>query len=105
MLKALRLPLLWLTVVLFLGSSRFGAQHTAPWIVPILKALVPWSSAHDLRALHGVVRKLGHLTEYAILARVWLHGILVWRRTSVRGAAWGALLVCVAVAFADELHQ
>jgi len=105
MLKAFRLPLSWLGLVLFLGGSGFGIQQTAPWIVPVLKTLAPWSSGHDLHALHVVVRKLGHLTEYAILARVWLHGLFTWRRMSVRAAAWGALLVCAGVAFVDELHQ
>jgi VanZ family protein len=52
-----------------------------------------------------VLRKLGHLTEYAILARAWMHGVLAWRATSVRTAAWGALLVCIACAFVDEAHQ
>ena len=105
MLKAFRLPVSWLALVLFLGGSGFGIQQTAPWIVPVLKTLAPWSSGHDLHALHVLLRKLGHLTEYAILARVWLHGLFTWRRMSVRAAAWGALLVCVAVAFVDELHQ
>lgn len=105
MLKAFRLPVFWLGLVLFLGGSGFGIQQTAPWVVPILKTLVPWSSGHDVHALHVLLRKLGHLTEYAILARVWLHGLFVWRRMSVRAAAWGALLICVAVAFVDEAHQ
>ena len=103
--RALRVPLLWLAIVLFLGSSRFGALQTGPWVIPALGALVPWATPRDLQALHVVLRKLGHLTEYAILARAWLDGVLAWRATSVRTAAWTALLVCIACAFADEAHQ
>jgi VanZ family protein len=56
--------------------------------------------------MHMVLRKLGHLTEYAVLARTWLHGMLLWRpATTVRTAAWAALLICVACAFVDEAHQ
>ena len=105
MLKALRAPLLWMALVLFLGGSAFGAQTTAAWVIPLLKPLAPYATARELHALHIILRKLWHLTEYAILARVWLHGILAWRGMSVRGAAWVALLVCVACAFVDEAHQ
>jgi VanZ family protein len=105
MLKALRVPLLWLGVVLLLGSSRFGTHGTGPWVIPALSWLVPWATPRELHALHLVVRKLAHLTQYAILARVWLQGILAWRRTTVRTAAWAALLICVATAFVDEAHQ
>ena len=105
MLKAFRVPLLWLAVVLYLGSSGFGAPQTGPWVIPALGTLVPWASARDLHALHILLRKLWHLTQYAILARAWLHGMLAWRPMTVRTAAWTALLVCIACAFADEAHQ
>jgi VanZ family protein len=105
MMKALRIPLLWLALVIVLGSAHFGAQSTGPWVIPALMWIVPWATPRELQALHVVVRKLGHLTEYAVLARVWLHGLLAWRRVSVRVAAWAALLVCAACAFLDEAHQ
>ena len=105
MLKALRVPVLWLGVVLVLGSSGFGTHATGPWIVPVLNWLVPWATPRELNGLHHVVRKLLHLTEYAILARLWLQGILAWRATTVRAAAWAALLICVLCAFLDEAHQ
>ena len=105
MIRAFRIPLLWLSVVLFLGSSRFGAHQTGPWLIPLLKALAPWAAARDLDGLHMVVRKLWHLTQYAILARTWLLGVLACRRSSLRTASWIALLVCVACAFVDEGHQ
>jgi VanZ family protein len=105
MMKALRVPLLWLAVVLFLGSAQFGAHSTGAWVIPALTWIVPWATPRELNGLHLVVRKLVHLTEYAILARAWMHGLLAWRRVSVRVAAWAALLICVACAFADEAHQ
>lgn len=105
MTKALRIPLLCLGVVLFLGSAWFGAQSTGRWVVPVLTWIVPWATPRELHALHMVLRKLGHLTEYAVLARVWLHGVLAWRRVTMRSAAWAALLICVACAFVDEAQQ
>ena len=105
MLKELRIPLLWLAVVLYLGGGRFGALQTGAWVIPALGTLVPWAGPRDLQALHIVLRKLAHLTEYAILARVWLHGLMLWRAATVRTAAWAALLICIACAFVDEAHQ
>ena len=108
MMKAFRIPLLWLGIVLFLGSSHFGTQQTGAWVIPALTRIVPWASARELHALHAVLRKLAHLTEYAILARLWWQGLLAWsarRGMTVRTAAWAALLICAGCAFADEAHQ
>jgi VanZ family protein len=98
-------PVLWLAIVLFLGSGQFGVHQTGPWVIALLKWLVPWATVRDLNGLHIVLRKLCHLTEYAILARAWLHGALAWRRMSVRAASWVGLLACIVCAFVDELHQ
>jgi VanZ family protein len=104
-LKAFRLPLLWLCVVLFLGSGYFGAQQTWAWILPVLKSFAPWATTAELRGAHSLLRKLGHLTEYGVLAAFWLRAFLVGRQLTVRGASWAALLVCVGCAFVDEAHQ
>lgn len=104
-MKAFRFPLLWLGIVLFLGSSHFGTQQTGVWVIPALTWVVPWATPRELYALHAVLRKLAHLTEYAILARLWWQGLLGWRGMTVRTAAWAALLICAACAFADEAHQ
>lgn len=104
-MKAFRFPLLWLSIVLFLGSSHFGTQQTGAWVIPALTWVVPWATPRELHALHAVLRKLAHLTEYAILARLWWQGLLAWRGMTARTAAWVALLICAACAFADEAHQ
>ena len=105
MIQAFRVPVLWLAIVLFLGTGPFGITQTGPWLIPLLKTLTPWATARELHGFHIVLRKLWHLTQYAILARTWMGGVLVWRRLPLRAAAWAALLVCVACAFVDELHQ
>jgi len=81
------------------------AQQSQGWFVPLLKRLAPHATPGELGAIHIVLRKLGHLTGYAMLALLWLRGFLVTRRLSLRTAAWAALLVCVGCAFVDEAHQ
>ena len=105
MTRPFRVPLLWLSLVLFLGSSYFGTQQSQPLILPVLKLVAPHATAAQLNSVHALLRKLGHLGEYAVLALLWLRGFLVTRRVSLRTAAWAALLVCVACAFVDEAHQ
>ena len=105
MTRPFHVPLLWLALVLFLGSSYFGTQQSQPLILPVLKRVAPHATAAELDAVHAVLRKLSHLGEYAVLALLWLRGFLVTRRVSLRTAAWAALLVCMACAFVDEAHQ
>ena len=54
--------------------------------------------------LNYVVRKLAHLTEYAILTYLWLRSIRTESRRFGPCLAWSAVLsVCYAVT--DEIHQ
>ena len=57
----------------------------------------------DRGTVHFVLRKVGHFSEYALLALLW------WRalrsRLAARTALVAALIICVAYAATDELHQ
>jgi len=101
------LAAIWLGVVLFLGTAYFATTNTAPFILPLLKKLVPGASSAQLHATHIVLRKLTHVAEYALLALLWFWAIAA--RTGRMGrpvrAIWIALLVCLACALADEAHQ
>ena len=62
------LVILWIAVIAGLGSASFQHDQTSRFIEPILRWLFPdWSDAR-VAALHGLVRKSAHLTEYAIAA-------------------------------------
>jgi len=75
----------------------------------VLRWLYPGISQARLEQVHALVRKTGHVTEYALLA------VLIWRglRQPDKGdtapfhwreAAW-ALSLAVAYAATDEVHQ
>src|SRR5262252_509087 len=60
-------PLAW-AVLIFIGSGNvLSAEHTSI-VLPILKWLFPSASPQFLSTTHFLIRKAGHLTEYAILA-------------------------------------
>ena len=96
---------LWLVLVLFLGTAYFAAQETGRFVIPILEFMLPGVPRSELLAIHMVLRKVAHVLEYAVLALLWykaVHRVGGW---SPRTAAWVALSICLACAFADEAHQ
>jgi VanZ family protein len=112
-MKTSRLVKYWMPVILwmaliFIGSTdALSAEHTSRFLVPFLRWLDPQISWAALNAIQTLIRKLGHVTEYAILAA------LLWR--ALRGAArWSAKMSilfaivwigCAIFAASDEFHQ
>jgi len=99
--------LIWLGVI-FLGSTdMLSAEHTSRFLVPFLRWIDPQISFATLNAIQFGIRKLGHLTEYAILA------MLLWRalRSGTRWQIKVSILFLVAAlasaifAASDEFHQ
>jgi VanZ family protein len=102
------LPLvIWLGVIFVGSTDLMSAQHTSRIIVPFLRWLNPHISWAAINTIHILIRKLGHVTEYAILA------VLLWR--ALRGCksfkarifmlfllVWAG---CVIFAASDEFHQ
>ena len=101
------MPILGWMILIFAGSTdALSAEHTSRFLVPFLRWMDPGISLHALATIHFVLRKLGHFTEYAILAA------LLWRALKVtlisRGnAAIAAIAFFGAAMFAtsDEFHQ
>jgi VanZ family protein len=102
------LPLLiWLGVIFIGSSDMMSAEQTSRFLVPFLRWLRPDITPETLAFIHFCFRKLGHVTEYAILA------ILLWR-LAFRGMNLKLTrsILCVnlwviATVFAalDEFHQ
>jgi VanZ family protein len=94
--------------IIFIGSTDvLSAEHTSRFLVPFLRWLDPQISFATLNAIQFGIRKLGHLTEYAILA------MLLWRALR-SGTRWQmkmsilflvAALACAIFAASDEFHQ
>lgn len=100
-------PVIAWMLLIFVGSTDvLSAEHTSRFLVPFLRWLDPHISFATIAAVHLVVRKLGHFTEYAILAA------LLWRAlrgnfaaTSLGIIAAGTFLITAAFAASDEFHQ
>ncbi|HTY54819.1 MAG TPA: VanZ family protein, partial [Candidatus Binataceae bacterium] len=92
------LPAFWAVCIFMLSTSFFSAANTSRIIVPILHWLLPAASHRTIETLHMVVRKMAHITEYAVL-------FLLLVRGPMRGRPAIALAICLAYAFLDEGHQ
>jgi VanZ family protein len=89
-------PLCWTGLIAYFGGGQWGAAHTAEWLGPLLRALLPTASPEALAAAHLLIRKAGHVIEYAVLAGLWRRGL---------GGAWVPLGIAVLTACLDELRQ
>lgn len=96
---------LWMGVIFVFSTDLFSAAETGSLLLPFLAWLFPDAAPETLALLHEALRKVGHLTEYGVLAILW------YRARAYRTAAWVpeaarlALLVAVAYAATDEVHQ
>jgi VanZ family protein len=93
-----------MAAITWFSTGSFGAEQTGSILRPLLQWLLPWASADQITAVHLLLRKCGHLAEYAMLAALWLRA-LHRERIGGRRAGLIALLACAAWAFVDELHQ
>jgi VanZ family protein len=98
-------PFLWMAVIWTLSSQAGSAQNTSRLFLLLLAWLAPWAGPDHVELGHLLVRKLGHLVEYAVLAILWFRALRGERRLAAPASAWMALLVSVAWAVLDELHQ
>jgi VanZ family protein len=99
-------PLVVWAALIFIGStSLLSGSHTSALVRPVLW-LFPHASEATLALVHFLVRKAGHLTEYAILA---LFAARAFRTSSGEFLRarwfWVSLLFVVAYSLSDEFHQ
>jgi len=93
---------------MFVGSTGLlSAEQTSRFLVPFLRWLKPDIATETLAQIHFFVRKLGHISEYAILAMLLWRAVrsatnLRMKKSIVFVAVW---LACGIFATSDEFHQ
>ena len=65
----------WLLVIFYLGSASGSMTATSRFIRPLLEFLFPAASEELLAVYHGVIRKLAHIAEYAVLGVLAFRGV------------------------------
>jgi len=89
-----------------MSTETFSSQNTLPLVKTILRFLFPKISSREVRLIHTMIRKTGHVIEYFIL------GLLLFRAFRRGSTApwkyrWSlfAVIGVVLWAVSDELHQ
>jgi VanZ family protein len=101
--------LIWMTVIWSASGDSHSFQHTSRILGPAIRWLVPQISDEALDMTVTVIRKGGHLAEYAILAVLLRRALRKPlkgdpRPWSWREAGWALVLVALYAA-SDEFHQ
>ena len=65
--------IVWMALIFIGSTDMLSAEHTSRFLAPFLRWLDPQITWATLNAVQTIIRKLGHVTEYAILAA------LLWR--------------------------
>ena len=98
--------IIWIFVVLGLGSGIGSMKETSRIIRPLLEFLFPHASPETLTYYHGIIRKLAHLTEYAVLAFLAIRALSATTVPKFKEYRFAiAVLIVLAVASLDEFHQ
>jgi VanZ family protein len=101
--------LLWATIIFWGSTDLMSDRQTSRFIGPVLRWLAPDLSEETVDRVRYGVRKAGHLVEYAVFAVLLCRAMRgppgrERRPWSWRRAGW-ALVLAVAYAVTDELHQ
>ena len=98
--------LLWLIVISIFSTADFSSINTSRLIGPFLLWLFPDLSESTIAAIHFLIRKAGHFTEYAILALLARRAFVTSSRGFI-GRRWFelGLLLVTCYALLDEFHQ
>jgi len=97
---------IWMLFISIFSTSGFSAINTSRFIGPLLLWLFPSISEVQLASIHFLMRKAGHLTEYAILAFL-LRRAFITASTAIMRRRWFSLglLTIASYALLDEFHQ
>ena len=88
-----------------LSTHYFSDQQTGRIIFPALHWLFPWAAVRTLHLMHLGIRKLAHVTEFAVFSATVFHGVRAGRTGWRIDWALITLLIAGAYACLDEVHQ
>ena len=100
-------PLLaWMTVIFLASTGALSASKSGSIIAPLLHWFFPNITETAVEVIHSVVRKGGHLSEYAILALLAARAFTGSAHAGLRRRWFAAALgLVVLYSFSDEFHQ
>lgn len=97
---------LWIGIILYLSTGQASMSNTSRFVRPFLEFLFPNAPEQTLIIYHGYIRKLAHVTVYAILA-FWASRAFISSSQKILRLFWFvcAFILVLLVASIDETNQ
>lgn len=92
-------------MIFFLSTSIFSDEHTARLLAYVVAWLHLPLTGPQVLILNHRIRKLAHISEYAVLSLFGFHSLQQGEGRWHLRSAVGAVLLCAAVAVCDEGFQ
>ena len=95
-----------MSLIFFFSTDAGSFSNTAYYIEPLLRFLFPHMTPGGILLAHRLIRKLAHLTEYAVLSYLWFTAL-----NQGSHDCWSpkrallALTLSILYASSDEYHQ
>lgn len=102
-------PMIAMMTAIFIISSDLGsADHTRPVLASIVKRFLPWlaqrMSPQMIDVTDFVIRKIAHVTEYAILSLLVSRSLGITKETGAKPRVLATMTASI-YALSDEFHQ
>jgi VanZ family protein len=98
--------LLWMVLIWFASARQFSALNTSQILRPLILWIFPNLSEAQVAAIHFVIRKAGHFSEYAVMGLLAARAFSTSAKEFLRQHWWAvSFITLLAYALLDELHQ
>jgi VanZ family protein len=98
--------IVWLGLIYFFSTDEFSSSNTSTVVGSLASWVFPEISSQTIETIHLAVRKLGHWTEYFVLAVLVQRALLkeTGNKWQLRHTVLTLLFILV-YALSDEFHQ
>jgi VanZ family protein len=97
--------IVWSGLIFIASTDTFSSAHTGSILWPILHWLNPSITDDQFDAIHHIIRKSAHLTEYFIFYLLLFRGFRGERKGWYWTWAFGAWFIAAVYSALDEIHQ
>jgi VanZ family protein len=97
--------IIWMLVIFTASTDLGSVEHTSRFLIPFLQWINPHISGAAIMAAQFLIRKVAHLTEYAVLAILLLRALRSGTRDAFARQAILVLVIATLYAATDEFHQ
>jgi VanZ family protein len=96
----------WMALIFTFSTDWFAAPNTSSFFGSLLSWLIPGIAPETMQIVHAALRKLGHWTEYFILATLLAAACKAhWPKQTRRSRFVATVIIATLYAISDEWHQ